>query len=102
MGFKSFILKKSLQMKGVSGDQAENIAKAIEENPEMAKSLKTLEQNKDVKALLEKIQKEIEEKKKAGMPEQYAAVQVMGKYQAELTKYREELAPLMQLMGMGK
>lgn len=99
---KSFLLKKTLQMKGVSGDQAEAIAKAIEEHPEMAKSLKALEDNKEVKALLEKIQKEIEEKKKAGMPEQYAAVQVMGKYKSEIAKYRDELAPLMQLMGMGK
>lgn len=89
-------------MKGVSGDQAEAIAKAMEEHPEMAKSLKTLEDNKEVKGLLEKIQKEIEVKKKAGMPEQYAAVQVMGKYKSELAKYREELAPLMQLMGTGR
>lgn len=99
---KSFLLKKTLQMKGVSSDQAEAIAKAIEENPEMAKSLKALEDNKEVKDLLEKIQKEIEEKKKAGMPEQYAAVQVMGKYKSEIAKHRNELAPLMQLMGMGK
>ncbi len=89
-------------MKGVSSDQAETIAKAIEENPEMAKSLKALEDNKEVKDLLEKIQKEIEEKKKAGMPEAYAAVQVMGKYKAEIAKYRNELAPLMQLMNLGK
>ena len=88
-------------MKGVSSDQAETIAKTIEEHPEMAQSLKKLEDNKEVKGLLEKIQKEIEEKKKAGMPEQYAAVQVMGKYKSELAKHREELAPLMQLMGMG-
>ena len=89
-------------MKGVSSEQAENIAKAIDENPEMAKSLKVLEENKDIKALLEKVQKEIEEKKKAGMPEQDAAVQVMEKHKSELAKYRNELAPLMQLMGMGK
>ncbi len=88
-------------MKGVSGDQAEQIAKTLEENPEIASSLKALESNKEVKDLLEKIQKEIEEKKKAGMPEQYAAVQVMGKYKSELAKHRDALAPLMQLMGMG-
>ncbi len=88
-------------MKGVDKDQAEQIAKTIEENPEIAKSMKALESNKEVKGLLEKIQKEIEEKKKAGMPEQYAAVQVMGKYKSELAKHRNELAPLMQLMGMG-
>jgi cell fate (sporulation/competence/biofilm development) regulator YlbF (YheA/YmcA/DUF963 family) len=101
MGFKSYLLKKTLQMKGVDKDQAEQIAKTIEENPEIAKSMKALESNKEVKGLLEKIQKEIEEKKKAGMPEQYAAVQVMGKYKSELAKHRNELAPLMQLMGMG-
>src|SRR3954468_9476864 len=101
MGFKSFLLKKTLQMKGVSGDQAEAIAKQLEENPEMASSLKALEDNKEVKALLEKIQNEIEEKKKAGMPEQYAAVQVMGKYKSEIAKHRDALAPLMQLMAGG-
>lgn len=101
MGFKSFLMKKTLQMKGVDKEQAEQIAKTLDENPEMAKSLKAMEENKELKALLEKIQKEIEEKKKAGMPEQYAAVQVMGKYKSEIAKYRDELAPLMQLMGMG-
>jgi len=89
-------------MKGVSSEQAETIAKAIEENPEMAQSLKALESNKEVKDLLEKIQKEIAEKTKAGMPEQYAAVQVMGKYKSEIAKHRDALAPLMQLMGVGR
>ncbi|HTH92907.1 MAG TPA: hypothetical protein VL576_00280 [Candidatus Paceibacterota bacterium] len=102
MGFKSFLMKKTLQMKGVDKDQAEKIAKTLEENPEMAKTLKSMEDNKELKALLEKIQSEIEEKKKAGMPEQYAAVQVMGKYKSEIAKYRNELAPLMQLMMSGK
>ena len=85
-------------MKGVSKEQAEEIAKQLEEHPEIAESLKALEQNKEVKTLMEKIQKEIEEKTKAGMPEMYALIQVMGKYKAEMMKYREELAPLMQLM----
>ena len=65
MGFKSFITKKALQMKGVSADQAEAIAKQLEENPEIAESIKALESNKEVKELFEKITKEIEEKKKA-------------------------------------
>jgi hypothetical protein len=98
MGFKSFITKKALQMKGVSADQAESIAKQLDENPELAKSLKVLEDNKEVKELFEKITKEIEEKKKGGLGEQYAAVLVMGKYKSEIMKYREELAPLMGLM----
>lgn len=98
MGIKSFLMKKTLQMKGVSKEQAEHIVKEFEEHPELAGALKSLEQNKEVKELFEKIQKEIEEKKKAGMNEMYAAVQVMGKYKAQIAKYKDELAPLMQLM----
>lgn len=98
MGFKSFITKKALQMKGVSADQAEEIAKKLEENPEMVASMKSLEGNKEVKALFDKITKEIEEKKKGGLAEQYAAVLVMGKYKNEIMKHREELEPLLRLM----
>lgn len=85
-------------MKGVSADKAEEIAEQLDKNPEMVKSMKALESNKEVKALFEKITKEIEEKKKGGLGEQYAAVLVMGKYKAEIVKHREALAPLMGLM----
>ncbi|NCU28342.1 MAG: hypothetical protein EOM85_01585 [Candidatus Moranbacteria bacterium] len=98
MSFKSFITKKALQMKGVSSDQAEEIAKKLEENPEMVESMKALEGNKEVKALFDKITKEIEEKKKGGLGEQYAAVLVMGKYKNEIMKHREALEPLLRLM----
>lgn len=98
MGFKSFITKKALQMKGLSSVQAEGIAKQLDANPEIVNSLKKLEDNKEVKELFEKITKEIEEKKKTGLDEQYAAVLVMGKYKNEINKYREELMPLMSLM----
>lgn len=98
MSFKSFITKKALQMKGVSADQAEEIAKKLEENPEIAESMKALEGNKEVKELFEKITKEIEEKKKGGLGEQYAAVLVMSKYKNEIMKHREALEPLLQLM----
>jgi len=98
MSIKSFLMKKVLQMKGLSSEQAELISKQLSENPEIAESLKALESNKDLKALFEKITKEIEEKKKGGLDEQYAAVLVMGKYKKEMIKYREELAPLMSLM----
>jgi len=64
----------------------------------MVKSMKALEGNKEVKALFDKITKEIEAKKKGGLGEQYAAVLVMGKYKAEIMKHREALAPLMSLM----
>jgi len=98
MGFKSFITKKALQMKGVSADQAEEIAKKLDENPQIAQSLKALEGDKEVKALFDKITKEIEEKKKSGLGEQYAAVLVMGKYKSEIMKHREALEPLISLM----
>ncbi len=98
MGFKSYITKKALQMKGMSSEQAEQITKQLEENPEIAESLKALDGNKEVKELFEKITKEIEEKKKAGTAEQYAAILVMNKYKAEIIKHREALAPLMSLM----
>jgi len=98
MGFKSYITKKALQMKGMSAEQAEQITKQLEENPEIALSLKALESNKEVKELFEKITKEIEEKKKAGTAEQYAAILVMNKYKADIMKHREALAPLLSLM----
>lgn len=98
MSFKSFITKKALQMKGVSSDQAEEIAKKLEENPEIAESMKALEGNKEVKELFEKITKEIEEKKKSGLGEQYAAVLIMSKYKNEIMKHREALEPLLHLM----
>jgi cell fate (sporulation/competence/biofilm development) regulator YlbF (YheA/YmcA/DUF963 family) len=98
MGFKSYVTKKALQLKGMPADQAEELAKKLTENPEIAESLKALESNKEVKDLFEKITKEIEEKKKNGMGEQYAAILVMGKYKAQIVKHREALAPLMSLM----
>jgi cell fate (sporulation/competence/biofilm development) regulator YlbF (YheA/YmcA/DUF963 family) len=98
MGIKSFLIKKALQAKGVSKDQAEMIAEKLSANPALAEKLKVLQDNKEVKELFEKIQKEMEEKTKAGMPEQYAMVAVMTKYKSDIAKYREELAPLMELM----
>ena len=98
MGFKKFITKQALRLKGMSSDQAEKISKQLDENPQIAESLKALESNKEVKELFEKITKEIEAKKKTGLGEQYAAVLVMGKYKAEIMKHREALEPLMGLM----
>ncbi len=99
MGLKSFFIKKTLQMKGVPKEQAEQIAQQLSDNPELAQSLKALESNPEVKELFENIQKDIEEKKKGGMNEMYAAVSVMEKYKAQIAKHRDELAPLMKLMG---
>lgn len=97
MSIKSFFMKKALQMKGVPKEQIDGILEKIENNPDLLASLKKMEENKEVKELFEKIQKEIEEKKKT-MPEAYAVMQVMGKYKAEVAKYRHELAPLIQLL----
>jgi cell fate (sporulation/competence/biofilm development) regulator YlbF (YheA/YmcA/DUF963 family) len=98
MGIKSFLMKKALQAKGVSGEQAEILADKIANNPGLAEQLKALEENKEVKALFEKIQKEIEEKRKAGMPEEYAAMNVMTRYKADIAKHRDALMPLFELM----
>ncbi len=98
MGFKSFLIKKTLQMKGMSKEQAEAVADGLANNPELASQLKALEQNTEVKALLEKIQKEIEIEKKKGTPDTYAMITVMGRYKSEIAKHREDLEPLMRLM----
>jgi hypothetical protein len=98
MSIKSFLIKKTLQMKGMSKEQAEKIAEEMSNNPEIAESLKALDANKEVKALFENIQKELELKKKAGMDEQLAMVLIMGKHKAEIAKHRHELEPLMRLM----
>ncbi len=99
MSIKSFLIKKALQAKGVSKDQAEAIAEKLSSNPALAEKLKKLEENKELKDLFENIQKETEEKKKTGMPEQYAMMAVMTKYKAQITKHREDLMPLMELLG---
>ncbi len=102
MGIKSFLIKKALQAKGVSSEQADMIANKLSDHPELAEKLKKLEENKELKDLFEKIQKEMEEKKKSGMPEQYAMMAVMTKYKTEITKHRDDLAPLMELMSGAK
>ena len=99
MSIKTFLIKKALQAKGVSKDQAEQIAEQLASNPELAQKLKKLEENKELKTLFENIQNEIEEKKKSGTPEQYAMMAVMTKYKSEITKHREDLMPLLQLLG---
>jgi cell fate (sporulation/competence/biofilm development) regulator YlbF (YheA/YmcA/DUF963 family) len=98
MSLKSFLLKKTLQMKGVSKEQAETMAERLTSDPSIAEKLKVLQENKEVKSLFENIQKEIEAKTKSGMPEAYATMNVMTKYKEQIAKHREELMPLMQLM----
>lgn len=101
MGLKSFLIKKAIgsKLKGLPEDQIDSLVKQIEDNPELVKSLKALEENKEVKSLLEKIQKETEEKIKNGMNAEMAQMSVMMKYKDEFVKHREALMPLMQLMG---
>jgi cell fate (sporulation/competence/biofilm development) regulator YlbF (YheA/YmcA/DUF963 family) len=101
MGVKSFLIKKVLKskMKGVSDEQIDNIVESLEKNPELANKLKALQDNKEVQALLEKIQKEIEEKVKSGMNDTMAQMTVMMKYKDQMIKHQEALMPLMEIMG---
>ena len=98
MSIKSFLLKNTLRMKGVSKDQAEALAQKLEENPELMDAMKAIEANPELKVLMEKIQKEIEEKMNGGMDQIMASTGVMMKYKNELAKYRDLLIPLMTLM----
>ena len=72
MGIKDFILKKTLEakMKGLPQAQQDMIMEIMEKDPELFK----------------KIGKEIEQKKKAGLSEEAATLQVMRTYQGELQK----------------
>ncbi len=67
---KEFLLKQAVKhgTKNLPKDQAEMLQAAVEKNPK----------------LFEKIAKEIDELKKSGKPEMYAALDVMKKYQKEL------------------
>ena len=71
-GVKNFLLKKALaaKMKDVPEAQREQFLAMMEKNP----------------GLFEKIGKEVEEKKKAGMDEFMATMSVMQKYKGELQK----------------
>jgi hypothetical protein len=101
MGLKSFLIKKAIgsKLKGLPEEQIDNLVKELENNPDMVKSLKALEDNKEVKSLLGRVQKETEEKIAGGMNAEMAQMSVMMKYKDDFVKHREALMPLMQLMG---
>jgi len=67
---KEFLIRQAVKRgtKNLPKEQAEMLTAAVEKNPE----------------LFTKIAKEIEELKKQGKPEMYAALDVMKKYQKEL------------------
>jgi mRNA-degrading endonuclease RelE of RelBE toxin-antitoxin system len=71
-----FLAKKAVQakLKDLPPEQRDLIMTLMEEHPE----------------LLKKIQKEIKEKKKAGLDENTASMQVMFKYQGEFQKIMME------------
>lgn len=95
---KKFLMKQALKFKGIPTDQAEAIAKQMDEHPELLEQFKKLEANKELKQLFEKIQKETEEKIAGGMDATMAQMGVMMKYKNEVAKYQAELMPLFQLM----
>ncbi len=91
-------MKQALKFKGMSAEQADQVTKMLDENPELMNAMKKLEDNKEVKVLFEKIQAETEEKIKNGMDSTMAQMGVMMKYKNDIAKYQAELAPLFQLM----
>ncbi len=91
-------MKQALKFKGIPTDQAEAIAKQMDEHPELLEQFKKLEDNKELKQLFEKIQKETEDKIAGGMDATMAQMGVMMKYKNEVAKYQAELMPLFQLM----
>lgn len=95
---KQFLMKQALRLKGVSKEEADAIAKKIDENPQLLEAIKKIEENKEAKALFENIQKEMEEKTKNGMDQTMAMMGVMMKYKAEIVKHRDLLEPLMGIM----
>lgn len=72
MGIKNFIFKQTLKakMKGMPEEQQQVILGVIEKNPEF----------------FEKIGEEVKRKKKAGMSEEAATMQVMREHQGELQR----------------
>ena len=72
MGIKSFILKQTLKakLKGVPKEQQEIILSAVEKNPDF----------------FQMISKEVKRKKKTGMSEEAATMQVMREHQGEFQK----------------
>jgi hypothetical protein len=67
---KEFLMKQAVKhgTKNLPKDQADMLQAAVEKNPD----------------LFTKIAKEIDELKKSGKPEMYAALDIMKKYQKEL------------------
>ena len=72
MGIKSFILKQPLKdkLKGVHKEQQEIILSAVEKNPDF----------------FQMISKEVKRKKKTGISEEAATMQVMREHQGEFQK----------------
>jgi len=70
MSIKTFFIKKIMKMKGVPPEQIEMIMKLMDRDPELFK----------------KIGKEIKQKIKEGKEQTLASMEVMRKYQGEITK----------------
>jgi tRNA A37 threonylcarbamoyltransferase TsaD len=89
--------------KAISKDKFKEILESFRvsfkgQNPELLEAIKKIEENKEAKELFENIQKEMEEKTKAGMDQTMAMMGVMMKHKAAIVKHRALLEPLMGLM----
>lgn len=98
MSIKTFIIKNALKLKGVPKEQVDLMVEKIEQNPDLVNKLKHLQENKELMAILEKIQKATEEKTKQGMDQMMATMLVMKEYAREIEPYKNDLLPLMSLI----
>jgi hypothetical protein len=98
MSIKSFFIKKALQLKGVSKDQADMMAEAMEKNPAMMEAFKKMNEDPKLMVLLKKIQDETDQKIKNGMDSTMATMGTLSKYKNELAQYRDLLEPISMLL----
>jgi len=98
MSIKTFFVKKALQMKGMSKEQAELLSSEIEKNPQLMEAFKKMNEDPRLMALLKKIQEETEQKTKNGMDSTMATMGTLAKYKNELAQYRDLLEPISLLL----
>jgi hypothetical protein len=98
MSIKSFFVKKALQLKGMSKEQAEAMSEAVEKNPALMEAFKKMNEDPKLMALLKKIQEETELKIKNGMDSTMATMGTLSKYKNELAQYRDLLEPISMLL----
>lgn len=98
MSIKTFFIKQALRLKGISSDQAEEMAKKMEQNPELLSKMKKMQENKELMEIMNTISAKVDEKVKQGMDQMMATMLVMKDHASVLEKHKEELMPFLELM----